>query len=128
MGVVVEELTVHRDPRGAVFEPIDGEQLSGQRNVHVVVTEPGGIRGNHSHRRGTEIITVCGPMLARYTEDGATRDVIVAEGQVIRLRVPPGVPHAFRNIGARPNILVAFNTERHDREAPDVERVLLISE
>ena len=126
MRVVIEEVVVHRDQRGAVFEPVEGHLLPEQSNVHVVLTEPGGVRGNHYHRRGTEVITACGPMLVRFREGEKVEDRVVEEGQVVRFRFPPGVPHAFRNTGEKMNILVAFNTDAHDRAAPDVVREVLI--
>ena len=54
-----------RDARGLVFEPIGVEAIAGQRNVHVALTEPGGIRGNHLHQHATEITVVLGPALVR---------------------------------------------------------------
>lgn len=50
-----------RDARGVVFEPLEAAELAAQRNVHVVLTEPGAIRGNHYHRLRREIATVIGP-------------------------------------------------------------------
>ena len=57
------------DPRGFVFEPLEGEALIQQRNVHVVVSRPGAVRGNHYHRVGTESLAVCGPALVRIRRD-----------------------------------------------------------
>lgn len=39
--VTWEPLRVHRDARGSVFEPLDGQLLCDQRNLHVVVNHPG---------------------------------------------------------------------------------------
>jgi dTDP-4-dehydrorhamnose 3,5-epimerase-like enzyme len=33
-----------------VFEPLDPERIPDQRNIQVVVTEPGCVRGHHYHR------------------------------------------------------------------------------
>jgi UDP-2-acetamido-2,6-beta-L-arabino-hexul-4-ose reductase len=127
MHVLVEELPVHGDSRGAVFEPLVAEALRDQRNVHVVLSEPGAVRANHYHVRGTEVMTVCGRALVRYTEAGEQRDVVVAQGQALRFTFPPGVSHAVQNIGDTTNVLIAFNTEEHDREAPDVISDVLIA-
>jgi dTDP-4-dehydrorhamnose 3,5-epimerase-like enzyme len=124
--VVITKLKVHADARGAVFEPLEPELLSGWQNVHAVVTEPGAVRGNHRHLRGAEVSAVMGAALVRYREGEQLRDVLVPEGEVWRFRFPPGVAHAFRNTGARPFLLVSFNTELHDPARPDVERVELI--
>jgi UDP-2-acetamido-2,6-beta-L-arabino-hexul-4-ose reductase len=124
--VQVVELKVHADARGCVFEPLEPALLAGWRNVHAVVTEPGAVRGNHRHLRGTEVSTVVGPALVRYREGDALHDVEVPEGAAWRFHFPPGVAHAFRNTGTRPFVLVSFNTEEHDPARPDAERELLI--
>ncbi|MFO0960537.1 MAG: hypothetical protein U0800_24400, partial [Isosphaeraceae bacterium] len=110
----------HTDPRGLVVEPMGPDDLSTMRNVHVVWTEPGCIRGNHYHVRGSEITLGFGPFLLRYRDGGEVRDVAIAEGEVVRVRIPAGVAHAFRNTGDKPLLLIGFNTEEHDRSAPDV--------
>ncbi len=124
--VLVERLANHRDPRGSVTEPLRPEEFSAQRNAHVVLTEPGCIRGNHYHVRGTEILTVYGPALVRIREAGEDRDTTVPEGEAYRFTLPPGVPHAILNTGRAPILMVAFNTEPHDPAAPDVVREVLI--
>ena len=124
--VQVVKLKVHADARGCVFEPLEPALLAGWRNVHAVVTEPGAVRGNHRHLRGTEVSTVVGPALVRYREGDAVHDVEVPAGAAWRFHFPPGVAHAFRNTGLRPFVLVSFNTEEHDPARPDADRELLI--
>jgi dTDP-4-dehydrorhamnose 3,5-epimerase-like enzyme len=124
--VHIDILTCHRDPRGAVFEPLAADDIAKYRNVHVVITEPGAVRGNHRHVRGTEITSVVGPVLVRYREAGVIRDVEVPEGEAWRFAFPAGVAHAFKNIGQQPFILASFNTEQHDQSAPDAVRDVLI--
>lgn len=120
--VTIERPAVHRDARGWVFEPLRPTEFAEQRNAHVVLSEPDAVRGNHFHRRGTEVLTLVGPALVRLREDGEVRDVEVAPGEVARFTIPPGVSHAFRNTGREPTLLVAFNTEAHDPRDPDVVR------
>ena len=124
--VRITKLKAHADARGVVFEPLEPELLGGWRNVHAVITEPGAVRGNHRHLRGTEVSAVYGEALVRYRANGETRDALVPAGEVWRFEFPPGVAHAFKNTGERPFVLVSFNTELHDPAAPDVERVELI--
>jgi len=126
MRVIIEALNLHSDARGAVVEPLDGEALVAQKNVHVAVSQPGSVRGNHYHQLGTEIITVIGPALARFREGDQITDVPVAEGEAVRFTFPPGISHAVKNTGAQPCIMIAFNTIVHDRNAPDVFRDVLI--
>lgn len=124
--VTVEPLTVHSDARGSVFEPLGPDALPEQRNVHVVVTEPGAVRGNHLHRRGTETLVIQGPALFRCREEGEVADTEVPAGAVYRFTIPPGVAHALKNTGTAPNVAVSFVTEPHDAAAPDVVPVALL--
>lgn len=124
--VEITKLKVHADARGAVFEPLAPHLLRGWQNVHAVITEAGAVRGNHRHLRGMEVSAVVGPALVRYREGDNNCDAVVPVGEVWRFRFPPGVAHAFKNTGDRPFLLVSFNTELHDPEAPDVERVELL--
>jgi dTDP-4-dehydrorhamnose 3,5-epimerase-like enzyme len=123
---LIEELTFPADARGFVFEPLDVQRLPGQRNVHVAVTEPNAIRGNHYHQHSTEIAVVIGPALVRVREDGRVRDVTVPDGRAFRFTFAPGVSHAFQGQGSKPMLLVAFNTAVFDPKAPDVVRDVLI--
>jgi dTDP-4-dehydrorhamnose 3,5-epimerase-like enzyme len=122
----VEAVHCFRDSRGIVFEPVGAEILSGQRNVHVVLTEPGGVRGNHVHHRSDEIAVLIGPALVRVREDGTVRDIPVPDGETLRFTIPAGVSHAFQNTGTKPMLLVAFNTTAFDPANPDTFRDALI--
>ena len=124
--LLVEEVVLHADARGLVYEPVSLDQLATQRNAHVVLTVPGGIRGNHYHQRGTEIAVIHGPALVRLREDQTRRDLQVPAGKALRLVIPPGVAHAFQNTGNEPMLLVAFNREVFDAAHPDLVREVLI--
>jgi dTDP-4-dehydrorhamnose 3,5-epimerase-like enzyme len=124
--VRIEPVVLHQDRRGSVFEPLDPERLPGQRHVHVVVTEPGGVRCNHYHTRGTEVVTVQGPALVRLRDERGVWDTLVAEGAVTRFIIPPGVAHAIQNLGTQPTVLVAFRDVAYDTADPDVVREILI--
>jgi dTDP-4-dehydrorhamnose 3,5-epimerase-like enzyme len=118
----IQSVKTHRDARGAVFEPLSDEELPAQRNVHVVLTEPKAVRGNHVHRTATEITTVVGPCLIRLKEEGAIRDIEVPPGEIVRLTIPPGVVHAFCNTGDSAMVLVSFSTNLHDPAGGDTAR------
>ena len=126
MPVKIDRLTVHEDARGLVFEPLAAELIIAQRNVHVVTSGPGVVRGNHHHLKGTEIIAVAGPALVRIREDGKLRDIEVPDRQVYRFILPPRVSHAIKNTGDLQNVLVAFNTVEHDPQHPDTVHDVLI--
>ena len=126
MSVEMDQLPVHSDDRGVVFEPLELEKISAQRNTHVVISNPGVVRGNHYHQQGTETIAVVGPALVRIRQDENLRDIVVPEEKVYRFTFPPKIPHAIKNTGDRVNILVAFNTCEHDPENPDTVQEILI--
>jgi UDP-2-acetamido-2,6-beta-L-arabino-hexul-4-ose reductase len=127
MGVRIEPVVLQRDSRGSVFEPFASTWLPSQRNLHVVVTEPGCVRGNHYHTRGTEILIVQGPALVRMREGQRTHDTLVPDGEVIRCIIPPRVAHAVQNLGTGPMLLLASSDLGYDPEAPDVVPAILIT-
>ena len=118
----VQAVKTHRDARGVLFEPLTDAELQAQRNVHVVLTQPGEIRGNHVHRTAVETTTVVGPSLIRLKERGTIRDIEVPAGEILRLTIPPGVVHAFRNTGDAAMVLVSFSTNLHDPAGTDTQR------
>ena len=124
--VTVEVVRCSRDARGCVFEPIGVDLIAAQKNVHLAVTEPGAVRGNHYHRHGDEIAIVAGPALIRLREEGTVRDVQVPDGEIHRFTIPARVSHAFKNTGTRPMVLVAFSSGEFTPDAPDVVRDELI--
>ena len=126
MPVELEKLSLYSDARGVVFEPLELEQISLQRNTHVVISNPGAVRGNHYHLRGTEIMVVMGPARVRFKENDEIRDIDVPAQKVYRFTFRPHVSHAIKNLGEQPNILVAFNTGVHDPENPDTVAEILI--
>jgi UDP-2-acetamido-2,6-beta-L-arabino-hexul-4-ose reductase len=126
MSLEIDCLTVHSDARGVVFEPLEKEMIAAQLNAHVVISQPGVVRGNHYHLNGTEIIAVMGPALVRIREDGKLCDIQIVEKKVYRFTFPPNVPHAIKNTGDRVNVLVAFNTCEHDPKNPDTVQEILI--
>ncbi len=128
MSYEMEDLLVHADERGVVFEPVDAGMIASQRNVHVVTSHPGVVRGNHYHLQGTETIAVAGPALIRVRDGGELRDILVSDGKIYRFVFPPGMPHAMKNTGVGLNILVAFNTVEHDPQHPDTVQDILIED
>ena len=121
-GATVQAVKTHRDARGTLFEPLTDAELQAQKNVHVVLSHPGETRGNHVHRTAVETTTVVGPCLVRLKEDETVRDIEVPAGEILRLVIPPGVVHAFRNTGDSAMVLVSFSTNLHDPNGADTAR------
>jgi dTDP-4-dehydrorhamnose 3,5-epimerase-like enzyme len=120
MKVLVEKVGQKSDQRGSVWEPLNETELGGQHNCHVVTTNPGGIRGNHFHKLGTEIAAQGGPALVMFRDADGEHSVEIGEGEIVRFVIPPNCPHAFQNNGHRPNLLVASNTGAFNPDSPDV--------
>jgi dTDP-4-dehydrorhamnose 3,5-epimerase-like enzyme len=120
--VVIESIKTHRDARGSVFEPLTDAQLKAQHNVHVALTQPAEVRGNHCHRVAVETTTLVGPCQVRLKEGGTIRDLDIPDGETWRLTIPPGVVHAFRNTGSAVMVLVSFSTALHDPAGSDTIR------
>src|SRR6201996_6299468 len=119
---IVQTVKTFRGPRGTLFEPLTDDELHAQKNVHVVLTQPNEVRGNHFHKTAVETTTVVGPCLIRLKEEGEVRDIQVAEGELLRLTIPPGVVHAFRNTGSSAMVMVSFSTNLHDPQGSDTQR------
>ncbi|WP_406693991.1 hypothetical protein V5E97_23400 [Singulisphaera sp. Ch08] len=126
--MTIEPMIYPTDHRGLVMEPIGPDALPHQQNVHLALTGPGHIRGNHYHKRGNEVVVVLGPALVRYREEQGEeiQDLHIPQGQAYRLKIPAGVSHAFQNPGPTPMVIIAFNTVVHDPDHPDVVRDVLI--
>jgi UDP-2-acetamido-2,6-beta-L-arabino-hexul-4-ose reductase len=124
--VTIEPVSLASDARGLVLEPLGPDALPLQRNAHLVLTEPGHVRGNHYHERGREVTVAFGPALFRYRDGAEVRDFEIPAGQAYRFTIPPGIPHAFRNTGTGRQVLIGFNTEPHDPARPDVVRDVVI--
>jgi dTDP-4-dehydrorhamnose 3,5-epimerase-like enzyme len=118
----LQTVKLHRDARGTLFEPLTDAELRGQNNVHVVLTQPNEVRGNHAHITAVETTTVVGPCLVRLKEEGVIRDIEVPAGDILRLSIPPGVVHAFRNTGDAAMVMVSFSTNLHDPQGSDTLR------
>ncbi len=120
MEVTIEKIAIKKDERGVVFEPLSGEEISSKKNVHVVITEPDYVGGNHFHQKGSEILTVRGLAQIRIRNKKGIEDIDVSDQDVIKITIPPGISHAIKNTGDQANLLVAFNILEHDPDNPEV--------
>ena len=123
---LLRRVLTHSDARGHLFEPLTDAELAGQKNVHVVLTAPNEVRGNHFHQTAVETTSVVGPCLVRLKEAGTIRDIEVPAGEIWRLTIPPGVVHAFRNTGDATMVLISFSTNLHDPAGADTRRETIL--
>jgi dTDP-4-dehydrorhamnose 3,5-epimerase-like enzyme len=126
LATLIEPVKTHRDARGSLFEPLSDAELAAQKNVHVVLTRPNEVRGNHVHLTAVETTSVVGPCLVRLKEMDVIRDVEVPGGETWRFTIPPGVVHAYRNTGDAMMVLVSFSTNLHDPTGGDTRREVIL--
>jgi dTDP-4-dehydrorhamnose 3,5-epimerase len=113
-GVVFRPLSPYRDQRGWLAELYREDALAaGQHPVMAYVSEtlPGVARGPHEHVDQTDYFAFLGPgdfrlYLWDARKDSPTRGrrmkVVVGESNRQAVIVPPGVVHAYKNIGSTP--------------------------
>jgi dTDP-4-dehydrorhamnose 3,5-epimerase-like enzyme len=126
MGLIVETVRVYRDERGLIFEPIATGELARFSSIHVAVSEPNSVRGNHYHSRSTVVMVAVGPCLLRFRQDAGIRDVAVRTGEAARFEIPPGVSHAIHNTGLAPGVVVVLRSGPETVGVDDLVREVLI--
>lgn len=117
-GVVFKPLKRFRDPRGWLVELYRNDELGvGDRPVMGYVSEtlPGVARGPHEHVDQSDYFAFLGPgdfklYLWDAREGSATYRhrlaEVVGESNCQAVLIPPGVVHAYKNIGARPGWVI----------------------
>jgi len=109
-GVVIGELIKFSDDRGFLVETFREDNLLGKLRPamsYVSYTKPGIARGPHEHMEQTDIFCFIGPgnfkiKLWDNRKESMTyrccMEVIGGEDNPIRVIVPPGVVHGYKNI------------------------------
>ena len=132
-GVVIRDLACYRDDRGWLIELYRNDELSLEnhpRMAYVSETEPGITRGPHEHHDQSDCFAFIGPgELELYLWDarfdsatlGHCQQINVGEKNRRLVIVPPGVVHAYKNVGIQvawvfnaPNRLYAGEGKRHE--------------
>ena len=116
-GVVFKPLKQYADPRGWLVELFRDDELSPNdrpRMGYVSETLPGVARGPHEHVDQSDYFCFTGPSTFRvYLWDarkdsptfGAKEVRDVGEDSPYALIVPPGVVHAYKNVGGKDGLV-----------------------
>jgi dTDP-4-dehydrorhamnose 3,5-epimerase len=111
-GVVIQVLTRHRDHRGWLCELFRRDETPADvfpLMAYISATLPGVARGPHEHRDQTDFFGFVGPSDFKLylwdnrpdsTTRGASVAMVVGESNPCAVLVPPGVVHAYRNVGS----------------------------
>lgn len=115
-GVLVTPLRYHDDARGWLTEIYrDDEMPVRPAMAYVSQTHPGVARGPHEHRDQTDVFVFMGPSNFRiYLWDRRTDSPTVGRSMRFeagadwpaRVVVPPGVVHAYRNVGESEGLVI----------------------
>jgi dTDP-4-dehydrorhamnose 3,5-epimerase len=116
-GLVVRPLTIHNDGRGWLVELFRHDEVEPERwarMAYASMTLPGVARGPHEHRDQTDGFAFFGPSDFRLdawdtrhqsSTFGHHTSIVVGESNPAAVWVPPGVVHAYRNIGSVPGLV-----------------------
>ncbi len=116
-GVIVRPLILNTDERGWLAELFRSDELPegfDPAMAYVSMTLPGVTRGPHEHEKQSDFFCFLGPSTFRLflwdNRDGSPnyRKLYTSEvGQLnpMTVIVPPGVVHAYKNIGSEPGLV-----------------------
>jgi dTDP-4-dehydrorhamnose 3,5-epimerase len=116
-GVIMKPLKAYHDARGWLVELFRHDELPEPLRpvmMYVSQTLPGVTRGPHEHVDQTDGFAFIGPsnfklFLWDIRETSATKGhrkvVVVGASQAMAVWVPPGVVHAYRNVGTIPGLV-----------------------
>ena len=108
------------DTRGFSFTlPADALEFVGpMKDVHMALTKPGAVRGNHYHLRRREALVLHpGTKWSLHWDEGVGRPAQHREfdgSTAVLVLVAPGASHAVRNDGDGELWLVAISSESYD--------------
>ena len=112
-GVQVKDLGKHEDSRGWLVELFRNDELAGEyRPVMSYISEtlPGVARGPHEHRDQADLFCFLGPSTFRVYLWDARKDskthgckMVLDAGETSprSVIIPPGVVHAYKNVGPK---------------------------
>src|SRR2546425_5609686 len=116
-GVIARRLKNHADARGWLVELFREDEVPPEAvpvMAYVSLTKPGVTRGPHEHRDQTDNFVFFGPSTFRiYLWDNRRASPTYGRRQVLEggedsplnVIVPPGVVHAYRNVGGKDGLV-----------------------
>ncbi len=132
-GVESKQLAKHADERGFLMEIVrsDDSIFTKFGQCYVAMNYPGVVRAWHWHEKQDDFFVVVKGMikvgLYDMREGSATRgevnELYLGDNNNIVLKIPVGVAHGYKTVGAEPSLLVNFPTEVYNRDEPDEHRL-----
>lgn len=132
-GVLVKPLRVIPDERGFLMEILRGDDAFFERfgQVYLSVAYPGVVKGWHYHREQTDHMAVIRGMakIVLYdmregsTTKGEVMELFAGERNPILVRIPPGVCHGMKAIGAEAAYMINTPDRTYRYDQPDEFRI-----
>lgn len=113
----------HESVRGWAFFPFQAEAVPYSKidgtSYHVVMTNPGEVRGNHLHPEVVEWLHVFGgPAIFHWRDEDGTKHRREINNDHTIIRIEAGIAHAVSNPSPHPVFLVAFRSEQPSPDLP----------
>lgn len=117
LGMIVKSLRIWRDDRGWLTELFRHDEIDRDlwpAMAYASITLPGVTRGPHEHRQQSDGFAFFGPsdfklfawdMRHASPTFGFRQTWIVGASNPTAVWIPPGVVHAYRNVGADPGLV-----------------------
>jgi dTDP-4-dehydrorhamnose 3,5-epimerase len=113
IGVIVTPLSKYADSRGWLTEVWRTDELASEWHPamgYVSSTQPGVTRGPHEHVEQADLFVFLSGQFNVYLWDkvGGRMQVAVGADYPASVLVPPGIVHAYQNVGATDAIVLNF--------------------
>jgi len=129
-GVILKDLVVHRDERGALFEILrsDEEIFRKFGQAYITICKPSWVKGWHYHKiqednfcviKGKAKIVLIGPDKKEFQE------FILSQADPQLLKIPPKVIHGFECLTKSECWILNIPTEFYNHKQPDEYRIKL---
>lgn len=123
--VIINQLDVKSDERGWLAEILRKENLHSKKDfgqILVTVANPGATKGKHFHKRKEEwycVINGKGKLCLRDNASGEYQEILMGEGNMVTVKIPPHITHSIQNIGDEILYLLIYIDEPFDPQDPD---------
>jgi dTDP-4-dehydrorhamnose 3,5-epimerase len=119
-GIIIRHLNKYTDNRGWLIELFRHDELNQEYfpvMSYISMTSPGVVRGPHEHVDQTDLFGFIGPSTFKvYLWDTRKNSptfmqkqvILVGENNPASVIVPPGIVHAYKNVGTQPGMVVNY--------------------
>ena len=132
-GVEVKPLVKHADDRGYLMEILRADDPIFRQfgQAYVAMNYPGVIRAWHWHEQQEDYFCAIQGMVQVPLYDlregspthGELNEFFLGEHNLLLLKIPRGVAHGYKTLGASPSLLLNFPSLPYDPQHPDEYRL-----